>query len=152
MQFSVPQFVEVEDKIIGPLTLKQFFVLLGGAFIIFLLFRLVTNLFFFILLTIPIGGASVVLAFGRFNGRPIISIVLSAMHFVSESRSFVYIKEGQTDKSSAEEKVVEEKTTQIADEEQMERLNRLKKLSYILDQDVKSERELIDEKFTNLKR
>ena len=31
MMFSVPQFIDVEDKIIGPLTLKQFIYLAGGA-------------------------------------------------------------------------------------------------------------------------
>ncbi|TSC80302.1 MAG: hypothetical protein G01um101429_152 [Parcubacteria group bacterium Gr01-1014_29] len=30
-QFQVPQFIEVEDKIFGPLTTKQFFYLLGGG-------------------------------------------------------------------------------------------------------------------------
>jgi hypothetical protein len=35
MQFPVPQFTDVEDKIIGPLTVKQFFILLVSAAIIF---------------------------------------------------------------------------------------------------------------------
>ena len=52
MQFSVPQFVEVEDKIIGPLTLKQFLVLLGGGFVVFVLYKFITNAFFFISLTL----------------------------------------------------------------------------------------------------
>ena len=31
MQFPVPQFTDVEDKIIGPLTLKQFGIILPPA-------------------------------------------------------------------------------------------------------------------------
>ncbi|TSC61742.1 MAG: SsrA-binding protein, partial [Parcubacteria group bacterium Athens0416_74] len=30
MQFQVPQFIEVEDKIVGPLTFKQFVFIAGG--------------------------------------------------------------------------------------------------------------------------
>ena len=31
MQFQVPQFIEIEDKIFGPLTFKQFIYLAGGV-------------------------------------------------------------------------------------------------------------------------
>ena len=31
MRFEVPQFIEIEDKIFGPLTWKQFIYLAGGA-------------------------------------------------------------------------------------------------------------------------
>jgi len=30
MRFEVPQFIEVEDKIFGPFTWKQFIYLMGG--------------------------------------------------------------------------------------------------------------------------
>ena len=37
MQFAVPQFTDVEDKLIGPLTLKQFLMMLatGGVLLFF---------------------------------------------------------------------------------------------------------------------
>jgi len=36
MQFNVPQFIETEDKLIGPFTLKQFLYLAaGGALLVF---------------------------------------------------------------------------------------------------------------------
>ena len=39
MRFEVPQFIDIEDKIIGPLTWRQFIYLgggVGGAVVIFL--------------------------------------------------------------------------------------------------------------------
>ena len=40
MRFQVPQFIEIESKIFGPLTLKQFIYLIGGGGIIFILYAL----------------------------------------------------------------------------------------------------------------
>ena len=148
MQFSVPQFVDVEDKIIGPLTLKQFLVLLVGAAIIFVLNRFIVNLFFFILVSLPFAGLALIIAFGKFNGRTVPELMFSGFSFVSEPRSFIFHK------STAEKKEPEEEIVEAAakpKETREERLSRLHKLTYILDQNVKSERELIQDKFTRLK-
>lgn len=72
MQYSVPQFVDVEDKVIGPLTVKQFLYILSAAMVIFLLwallgFRISAPL---IILSIPILAIFAALAFLKINGRP----------------------------------------------------------------------------------
>ncbi len=77
MQFQIPQFTEIEDKIIGPLTLKQFLYLLGGAIIIYILFKLF-NFIVFLLLAIPIAAISLALAFVRINQQP---LSFSLKHF-----------------------------------------------------------------------
>ena len=56
MQFQVPQFIEVEDKIFGPLTFKQFVYVLGGAGACYLLWR-VLPIYAAVPLMIAIGGA-----------------------------------------------------------------------------------------------
>ena len=38
MRFQVPQFIEVEDKIFGPLTFKQFVYVTGGVGLAVILF------------------------------------------------------------------------------------------------------------------
>ena len=43
MQFQVPQFIDVENKIIGPLSLRQFLYLAGAGLISFMLFFYHTN-------------------------------------------------------------------------------------------------------------
>ena len=41
MQFKVPQFIDVEDKLFGPVTFKEFVYLAGGAGLIYVIYKLV---------------------------------------------------------------------------------------------------------------
>lgn len=68
-QFVVPQFIDVEDKIIGPITTRQFVIMLVTAGFIFLAYRF---LYFvqFLLVTAVILIIGLSLAFIRVNGRP----------------------------------------------------------------------------------
>ena len=68
-QFVVPQFIDNEDHIIGPITTRQFVILLGTGFLIFLSYKM-SDFALFIILTIFFLGVGVVLAFVRINGRP----------------------------------------------------------------------------------
>lgn len=68
-QFVVPQFIDVEDKIIGPVTTRQFVILLTASLIIFIAYKLAdTSLFIFLLCII--GGFTLILAFVKINGQP----------------------------------------------------------------------------------
>ena len=74
MQFKVPQFLEIEDKIFGPFTFKEFVYLAGGAGLCFVLYKLLGLL----LGTIPIlavGGFSLALTYYRPNGKPFINVI-----------------------------------------------------------------------------
>ncbi len=68
-QFVVPQFIDVEDKIIGPLTVRQFIIIMVVGFMVFLEFRLATFGFFLLECVLTI-GAGVLFAFVKFNGMP----------------------------------------------------------------------------------
>ena len=68
-QYTVPQFIDVEDKILGPLTTRQFMIILVTFGVDFLLYKLLV-LGFFLLTGIPVFIAGVVLAFARVNGQP----------------------------------------------------------------------------------
>lgn len=67
-QFVVPQFIEVEDKIFGPITTRQFLILLTAGIVVFLAFRF-GDLALFILMLVLVGGSSLVLAFVKVNGQ-----------------------------------------------------------------------------------
>jgi hypothetical protein len=68
MQFQVPQFIDVEDRIFGPLTLRQFLYLAAaGALSFFLFFILTTKLW--IGLTAVFVGIAAALAFVKINGQ-----------------------------------------------------------------------------------
>lgn len=91
MRFDVPQFIEVEDKIIGPLTLKQFlFLLAGGAALVMLWFIL--PLFLVIIIGLPILGLALALAFYKINGRPLINYLFSMIKFHSKPKTYLWRK------------------------------------------------------------
>jgi hypothetical protein len=74
MYFQVPQFIDIEDKIFGPLTFKQFIYVLGGGAAVFVLFKLLPNLIAFIIAA-PILVFALALAFYKVNNRPFVEIV-----------------------------------------------------------------------------
>lgn len=67
-QFVVPQFIDVEDKIFGPVTTRQFLILLVAFGICFLGYRFADLALFTIILAV-VGGGSIVLAFVKVNGQ-----------------------------------------------------------------------------------
>jgi hypothetical protein len=67
-QFIVPQFIEIEDKIFGPITVRQFLILLVGSLLEFLAFRF-ADFQLFVLLTALIGGTTLLFAFAKINGQ-----------------------------------------------------------------------------------
>jgi hypothetical protein len=80
-QFVVPQFIEVEDKIFGPITTRQFLILLVTGLILFIIFKLAdTTLFIF--LAVLIGGFSAVLAFAKINGQSFHYFILNIIQTV----------------------------------------------------------------------
>ncbi len=108
MQFQVPQFIEVEDKIFGPLTLKQFVYLAGGGAAVFLLW-IILPFFLFIVLAIPLAVFSVALAFYQLHGQPFIKVVENAFNFYIGSKVYTWRKKERVIKR---EKVADESSKQ----------------------------------------
>ena len=71
MRYQVPQFIEIEDKIFGPLTFKQFIYLAGAGGVCLLFFTLLP-LYIAVLCMIPFIALGAALAFYQVNGRPFI--------------------------------------------------------------------------------
>src|SRR3989344_9068934 len=91
MQHQVPQFIDIEDKIFGPLTAKQFFYVLGGAAIIFLMY-VYFQLWLVILLGIPVAAFAGSLAFLKINGQPFIKVLAAALNYSSSARLYLWRK------------------------------------------------------------
>lgn len=89
MQFQVPQFIESEDKIIGPLTLRQFFYISGGIGLCFLLYFTV-QVWLFAVFSVLIMGLTVSLALVKVNGRNLTKVVLDAFHFYWNPQVYVW--------------------------------------------------------------
>ncbi len=92
MRFQVPQFIEVEDKIFGPLTLKQFIYLLGGAGLSFIIYDFVGNLFVSAIFIVPIMAFAVALAFYKVNNKPFIGVVEAAFTYFVSNKLYIWKK------------------------------------------------------------
>ena len=94
MQFQVPQFIEVEDKIFGPFTFKQFIFIAGGLGTSYLLWRALP-LFIAGPLILAIGGATVALAFVQYNGRPFLMAMESAFYYMLRTKLYLWNNEAR---------------------------------------------------------
>lgn len=92
MRFQVPQFIEVEDKIFGPLTLKQFVYLAGGAGISFVVY-ISFPLYIAFIPIIAILGFSAALAFIKINNKPFIYVLEAAVKYYFGSKLYIWKKE-----------------------------------------------------------
>lgn len=94
MRFQVPQFIEVEDKIFGPLTFKQFLYILGGAglsFIIWSIFKNIIGNFLAIILVIPVAALFGAFAFYKIQPRqPFIETVQNALNYYLNPKLYIW--------------------------------------------------------------
>lgn len=68
-QFVIPQFLEVESKIIGPITVRQFIVLMSAGLIVVIQYR-IFDFTLFLVLAVPTTVIALVIAFLKVNGLP----------------------------------------------------------------------------------
>lgn len=92
MRYQVPQFIEVEDKLFGPLTMKQFIYVGGGAGLSFILYRLIPYLFISIMFIAPVAVFFLALAFYKPNGKPFADMVESAVNYWFNSKLYIWKK------------------------------------------------------------
>ena len=92
MRFQVPQFIEMEVKIVGPFTLKQFLFLAAGAVIIFIL-QYTLSLTYVIMLGLPIAIISFALAFYKIDGIPLPQYILMALSYITGPKRYQFRKE-----------------------------------------------------------
>lgn len=103
MQFQIPQFTEIEDKVVGPLTIKQFLYLVVGAFVLYILFKIL-NFFVFIILAIPITAICLALAFVRVNHQPLANMLKNFFGFVKKPDFYIW-KRPESKKTKEEKSI-----------------------------------------------
>ncbi|MES2994500.1 MAG: PrgI family protein [Patescibacteria group bacterium] len=99
MEYQVPQFIEVEDKIIGPLTLKQFIYLAGGGGLA-AIFLLYLPLLFGIILSIPVVALAAALAFYKVNNKTFVEMLEAGFKYYVGGRLYLWKKEAKTSSSA----------------------------------------------------
>ena len=89
MQFKVPQFIDVEDKLFGPFTFKQFAYLAGGAGACFVIYRML-NIWLAILLILPVAGLSLLMTFYKINGQPFLYYLQASISYATKSKLYIW--------------------------------------------------------------
>src|SRR3989344_957109 len=77
-QFVVPQFIDVEDKVIGPITVRQFIILLVGAGFIFIAYKL-SDFILFLIEFVVLASLTFSVAFIKVNGKPVHYLILNVI-------------------------------------------------------------------------
>ena len=99
MRFEVPQYIDVEDKIFGPFTFRQFAYMVGGLGLVYLIWNLLP-VYFAIPLIIPVGGLSIAMAFVKVNGKPLINVMEAGFMYTIRKKLYLWKKEEKLRKVS----------------------------------------------------
>lgn len=89
MRYEVPQFIEIEDKIFGPLTWRQFLYLSGGIGLGVVLF-ITTPFIIFMIVGLPIALLAGALSFYPVNNRPFSFFLEAIFNYVRNQRLYLW--------------------------------------------------------------
>jgi hypothetical protein len=136
MQFKVPQFIDIEDKIFGPFTFSQFAYLIGGGGIIFVLYK-VLPIWISIFLILPMAGLTILLVFVKINTKPFIYYLQAGVSYFLSGKLYIW-KQRLVKKSEVQEEDISS-PTKISNVPMLSE-NKLKDLSWSLDVQDKNDK------------
>lgn len=91
MQYTIPQFIERESKIVGPFTFKQL-VYVGVAGAIALLLWFSTPFYIFLIFSLILGGGALAFSFMKIEGRSLPEIIKNFLTFSSAPKIYLWKK------------------------------------------------------------
>ncbi|MCE9585670.1 PrgI family protein [Candidatus Nomurabacteria bacterium] len=100
MQFKVPQFLDIEDKIFGPFTFKEFIYIVGGGGLCFFFYKWLGLLYGAIPIMV-IALLAGLLTFYKPNNKPFINLVEASFKYFIQSK--LYIWQRRNEKKLTEE-------------------------------------------------
>jgi hypothetical protein len=126
MQHQVPQFIEIEDKIFGPLTFKQFLYVGAGAAIGFICWVSLPKIIA-ILIGAPLVGFFMAAAFYKVNGRPFLVFFEGVVKYMFGAKLYIWKK--------TEKKIVKQEENQVQNQMALPKLSqsKLREISWGLD-------------------
>lgn len=92
MQFIVPQFIDTEVKIMGPVGPKQFIILIVTALLLFISYKL-ADFTLFVIEALIIVSLGITLAFLKVNGQPFYFFLLNVGHSLRNPGLRIWKKE-----------------------------------------------------------
>jgi len=131
MLFNIPQFIDKEDKIVGPLTAKQLGWLAGGGISVGILWGIFSGSVVLYLTAIPAIGMSVAFAFYRPFNQSLISFIISIFYFFFREKIYIWRRLPEEKipikKVRQENKITPEKKFDIKKTEEISKLLDLQK-------------------------
>ncbi|MDD5098399.1 MAG: hypothetical protein PHD31_01620 [Candidatus Pacebacteria bacterium] len=98
MQYRVPQFIEHDAKILGPLNMKQSLLIGGVIAICFFLYFAIgqENFFLFLLIAAALTGIALALGFGQIQGQPLPKVMINFANFNVNPKMFLWKRKQTT--------------------------------------------------------
>jgi len=90
-QYPIPQFIEQESKIAFFISFRQFFYLIAAGIVCFFLYWILPGILFF-MASFIVFAATLVLAFGKVNGMPIINYIMGGIGFSLGGKDYTWKK------------------------------------------------------------
>jgi hypothetical protein len=137
MRFPVPQFINIEDKVAGPLTWKQLYWMIGMGILLLLFWKALPGIYF-ALIGLPIAVGFLAMAFWKPWGQPLSKVLWHFMIFTFRPKSYFWQRVPEEDVSVVEPNVKEKKRAEMPSYE--ETTSRIRNFADILDNPEKAER------------
>jgi hypothetical protein len=139
MQYPVPQFTDVEDKIIGSLSFKQFGILGAAGAFVFFVYSVTKSIPIALVAVVFVGGPAAFVAFFKLNGRPLYTNAAVVFRYLISPKTMVFDKQGlQNDWETS----VQAATPAPETASKSPINSQLKNVAYQLQQQAAAEREL----------
>ena len=94
MRYKVPQNIDMQDRIVGPLTMIQFMYLLVGGAICYAFFQ-AFSVPVFVIIALPVALTTLALAFFKVQDQPFSKFISSAIGYILRPKNWVWRKGNQ---------------------------------------------------------
>jgi len=151
MQYKVPQNVDIEDKVIAGLTLRQFmFLMVAGGIVLVLRYVFVgSTSFLFWPVAVIVGGFGIALAFVKINDRPFEIFLVSAAKSLLTPNKRVWSKDVEIEPPHPE---TAKKIEEITKKKSLGEIkSSLEKLATVVDSGGAHETDISVDRMTNVK-
>lgn len=139
MQFKVPQFLDIEDKIFGPFTFSEFVYLAGGGGICYVLYKAL-GFWIGIIPMLAVAGFALALTFYKPNNKPFVNMLESGFRYLFQEKLYIW-KRNMLKKQVIKEKVKNQEEKIVMSKTKLGG-NKLRDLAWSLDVlDLKKEQE-----------
>lgn len=131
-QFTVPQFIDVEAKIIGPITARQFIIILSGVIVGAISYKLFD---FSLFITVVIFSFIMIGLFGfaKINGRPFYLFILNLIQTMKKKKLRVWNNASDMNKYKDEKESIKVEIKNLEQPVRRYTASRLTELSLIVD-------------------